>query len=107
MLVLARRKGERLLIGEDVEVTVVSVRGDQVRLGISAPRTVAVRRAELVEQVAAENRAAARSTYSARRRAPCAEGLKVSARSADKSGGRGKAERPMRKEARATPEESA
>jgi carbon storage regulator len=61
MLVLGRRLGEGILIGEEVEVVVVGVRGDQVRLGIRAPRRVAVRRRELLEQVSAENRAAARA----------------------------------------------
>lgn len=61
MLVLTRRDGERVRIGQDIELTVVSVRGGQVRLGISAPRHIAVCRAELLEQVRDENRAAARA----------------------------------------------
>jgi carbon storage regulator len=61
MLVLTRRAGERITIGDDIEIVVVSVRGDQVRLGIAAPKGVAIYRAELIEQVAQENLAAAES----------------------------------------------
>lgn len=61
MLVLARRPGQTIRIGDDLEVVVVSVRGDQVRLGIRAPRHVAVLRGELHQQVSEENRAAARA----------------------------------------------
>jgi len=61
MLVLTRRAGERIRVGDDVEIVVVSVRGDQVRLGLAAPRGVPIYRAELVEQVEQENRAAAES----------------------------------------------
>jgi carbon storage regulator len=46
MLVLTRRPGQSIRIGEDVEITVVEVRGDQVRLAIAAPREVAVLRLE-------------------------------------------------------------
>jgi len=60
MLVLARRIGERVQIGEDIELMVVSVRGDQVRLGFSAPRDIAICRSELLDQVRNENVAAAR-----------------------------------------------
>ena len=67
MLVLTRKPGERILIGDDIEVTVVSVRADrsgnlcQVRLGITAPRTVSVCRREVLERVRQENLAAARA----------------------------------------------
>jgi carbon storage regulator len=47
MLVVSRKAGERLLIGGSVEVTVLSVRGDQVSLGVSAPRDVPIHRQEL------------------------------------------------------------
>ncbi len=59
MLVLSRRLGESVVIGDDVEVTVLEVRGDVVRIGVDAPRSVQVRRRELVEEVAATNRSAA------------------------------------------------
>lgn len=61
MLVLTRRVGESIAIGDDIEVVVVALRGDQVRLGIRAPGGVAVFRAELLAQVRQENLAAARS----------------------------------------------
>jgi carbon storage regulator len=59
MLVLSRRVGESVVIGDDVVVTVLEVRGDVVRIGVDAPRSVAVRRAELLAEVADTNRAAA------------------------------------------------
>lgn len=59
MLVLSRRVGERLVIGDDIVVTVIEVRSDGVRLGIDAPRSVAVHRAEVLEAVTAANAAAA------------------------------------------------
>lgn len=57
MLVLTRRLNESIRIGDDVEVTVIEVRGDQVRLGIAAPRAIAVHRKEIWLQVSDENRA--------------------------------------------------
>ena len=59
MLVLSRRPGERLLIGEAVEVTILAIRGDQVSLGVSAPRDVPIHREELLERIRRENRRAA------------------------------------------------
>ncbi|KGM11361.1 carbon storage regulator CsrA [Cellulomonas bogoriensis] len=59
MLVLSRRVGERLVIGDDVVVTVIDVRSDGVRLGIDAPREVRVHRAEILEAVQQANVAAA------------------------------------------------
>ncbi|MFC7879661.1 carbon storage regulator CsrA [Isoptericola sp. NPDC057391] len=59
MLVLGRKVGDRILIGDDVVVTVVSAGKDGVRVGIDAPRHVRVHRAEVVDQIAADNRAAA------------------------------------------------
>ena len=61
MLVLTRRAGERIRVGDDIEIVVVSVRGDQVRLGFAAPRGVPIYRGELIEQVEQENLAAAES----------------------------------------------
>jgi carbon storage regulator len=54
MLVLTRRTGQSLRVGQNVEVRVVRIEGDRVVLGISAPRHVAVVRSELVEQVSGE-----------------------------------------------------
>jgi carbon storage regulator len=59
MLVLSRRVGDSVVIGDDIVVTVLDIRGDVVRIGIDAPRDVAVRRQELLEGVADSNRAAA------------------------------------------------
>lgn len=59
MLVVSRKPGERLLIGESVEVTVLGIRGDQVSLGVSAPREVTIHREELLERIRRENRRAA------------------------------------------------
>jgi carbon storage regulator len=59
MLVLSRRLGESVVIGDDVVVTVLEIRGDVVRLGIDAPRHVQVRRQELLAEVEKSNRAAA------------------------------------------------
>jgi carbon storage regulator len=58
MLVLSRKPGEALRVGDEVEITVVEVKGDMVRLGIQAPRTVQVWRKELWEAIVAENIAA-------------------------------------------------
>lgn len=57
MLVLTRNLNQSIQIGDDLEVTVVEVRGDQVRLGISAPRDVAVHRKEVYVQIKAKNEA--------------------------------------------------
>lgn len=59
MLVLSRQRDETIMIGDDIEVTVVDIRGDKVRLGISAPKSVTVHRKEVYEQIKRENRAAA------------------------------------------------
>ena len=59
VLVLSRRLGESVVIGDDVVVTVLEVRGDVVRIGIDAPRSVSVHRAELLEQLADANAEAA------------------------------------------------
>ena len=51
MLILTRRVGESVVIGEDVTVTVLGVKGNQVRIGINAPKTVAVHREEIFERI--------------------------------------------------------
>lgn len=55
MLVMARKVGQTILLGEDIEVTVVAVRGDQVRLAIKAPRSVSIQRRDAIEQVQQDN----------------------------------------------------
>lgn len=59
MLVLSRQRDETIMIGDDVEITVVDVRGDKVRLGITAPTRIAVHRKEVYEAIKAENLQAA------------------------------------------------
>ena len=54
MLVLSRRKDESIMIGDDVEITIVDVRGDKVRLGITAPRDIPVHRMEVYEAIQRE-----------------------------------------------------
>ncbi len=51
MLILTRRVGETLMIGDDVTVTVLGVKGNQVRIGVNAPRDVAVHRKEIYERI--------------------------------------------------------
>ena len=55
MLILSRKKDESILIGSDIEVTVIAVQGDQVKLGIKAPKKVDVYRKELFEEIQNEN----------------------------------------------------
>lgn len=69
MLVLTRKTSESIVIGNDITVTVLEVRGDQVRIGIDAPRSVQVHREEIYQQVAAENAAAIHSNVGERQRA--------------------------------------
>jgi carbon storage regulator len=59
MLVLSRQRDETIMIGDDVEVTVVDIRGDKVRLGITAPREIQVHRKEVYEAIKRENQRAA------------------------------------------------
>lgn len=59
MLVLSRQRDETIMIGDDIEITVVDIRGDKVRLGITAPTRIAVHRKEVYEAIKAENQRAA------------------------------------------------
>ena len=54
MLVLSRQKDESIIIGDDIEITIVDVRGDKVRLGINAPRSISVHRKEVYEAIQRE-----------------------------------------------------
>lgn len=58
MLILTRRVGESVVIGDDVSVTVLGVKGNQVRLGVNAPRDIAVHREEIYDKIQQESAAA-------------------------------------------------
>ena len=59
MLVLSRQRDETIMIGDNVEITIVDIRGDKVRIGINAPSSVAVHRKEVYESIRQENERAA------------------------------------------------
>ena len=59
MLVLSRQRDETIMIGDDIEITVVDIRGDKVRLGINAPKSVQVHRKEVYLAIKRENEQAA------------------------------------------------
>lgn len=59
MLVLSRQRDETIMIGDNIEVTVVDIRGDKVRLGINAPKDIPVHRKEVYDAIRRENKAAA------------------------------------------------
>lgn len=60
MLVLSRQRDETIVIGDDIEMTIVDIRGDKVRIGIRAPSHVAVHRKEVYDAIKRENEQAAR-----------------------------------------------
>ncbi len=60
MLVLSRQRDEVIMIGDDVQITIVDIRGDKVRLGITAPRHIQVHRKEVYDAIKRENEQAAR-----------------------------------------------
>jgi len=55
MLILTRKQGESVAIGDDIQVTVVEIQGKQVKLGVKAPREIAVHRQEIYEKIQQEN----------------------------------------------------
>ncbi len=58
MLVLSRQRDETIMIGDNIEITIVDIRGDKVRLGITAPKDITVHRKEVYEAIKRENRQA-------------------------------------------------
>lgn len=62
MLALSRKKGEALMINNDIEITVLEIKGEQVKLGISAPKQVSIYRKEVYQQIQEANKEAANNT---------------------------------------------
>ena len=62
MLILARKVNEKIMIGDDISISIIDIRGDQVRLGVDAPKNVKVFRKEVFDAIKAENKAAMEST---------------------------------------------
>ena len=56
MLALTRKKGESLMINNDIEITVLEIRGDQIKIGVSAPKEVPIYRKEVYTQIQQENK---------------------------------------------------
>jgi carbon storage regulator len=62
MLVLSRKKDEVIVVGDDIEITVVDIRGDQVKIGVAAPRSVSIHRKEVYDAIKRENLEASKSS---------------------------------------------
>ena len=58
MLILARKPGESIMIGDNIKITLLDIKGEQIRLGIDAPREITVHRLEIYEEIAEENKMA-------------------------------------------------
>lgn len=65
MLALSRKAGESVILGNDIELTILEVKGEQVKLGIKAPRNIPIYRKELFEQIQASNKEAVENAVSA------------------------------------------
>ncbi|MDD3840946.1 MAG: carbon storage regulator CsrA [Clostridia bacterium] len=61
MLVLSRKKDQSIVIGDNIEITIIDIQGDQVRIGINAPKNVAIHRKEVYLEIQEENKKAAGS----------------------------------------------
>lgn len=61
MLVLSRKRDESIIIGDDVVITVVDIKGEQVKIGVTAPKTVSIHRKEVYEAIQEENKAASQT----------------------------------------------
>jgi len=62
MLVLTRKRNESIIIGDEIKITIVEVKGEQVKIGISAPKQISVHREEIYMEIQNENQLAAKST---------------------------------------------
>ena len=61
MLVLTRKKDQAIVVGDDIEISILEIQGDQVRIGINAPKNIAIHRKEVYLEIQDENRKAAES----------------------------------------------
>lgn len=59
MLVLSRKKGQGIMLGDNIELTIIEIQGDQVRIGINAPKNVSIYRKEIFLEIQEENKKAA------------------------------------------------
>ena len=59
MLVLSRKKGQGIMLGDNIEITIIEIQGDQVRIGINAPKNVSIYRKEIFLEIQEENKKAA------------------------------------------------
>ncbi|WP_022883859.1 carbon storage regulator CsrA [Glaciibacter superstes] len=75
MLVLTRKPGEKILLGDDIVITVLDARGDSIRIGVEAPRGVRIQREEVVQAIAEANLAASRADQSAEEQLKASLGL--------------------------------
>lgn len=64
MLVLTRKKNQKIMIGDDIELTIVDIKNEQIKLGVSAPRHVKVFRKEVYDAIQEENKAATQADIS-------------------------------------------
>lgn len=64
MLALSRKEGESIVIGNDIEVTILEIRGEQIKIGINAPKSVPIYRKEIYQQIQKMNQEAANSEIS-------------------------------------------
>lgn len=77
MLVLTRKKGQSLMIGQDVEISIIEIQGDQVRIGINAPKSVTIHRKEVFDEIRQENREATTVNLSSKELKKAMESLHV------------------------------
>jgi carbon storage regulator len=64
MLILSRKVNEKILIGDDITISIIEIKGDQIRIGVDAPRHIRVFRQEVLAEIKAENKAALESPSS-------------------------------------------